>query len=216
MFDSLKKVAGTFVSFDESKPNLTTRKAMDEAKAGETSKDAPILVPSVNLEKFQNYFSEFMAKLDLPGPDYFEFSVSDKDLAPDVPTREARFKVIFKSMKPSGLTKEILLSSGQKYLTEIDKDHESFVKGVSEKEAQEIASREKEIGALESENASIDQQIASLQRQKDNNEVSIGSLKLEIKSAKEKIQNNVTGYEIAYKATKESIASDLDLIQKIL
>lgn len=211
MKDLLKGALSPFLSFDESKP---AQKSDSSVSVKDSSKT--VVVPPANLDKFQNYFSALMEKLDLPGPDYFEFAKAVKDLESDVPNQDSRFKVAFKSLKASGLTKEILLSSGAKYLSEFEKDKEVFTKQVSEKETQEIESRNKEIGGLETENKSIDDQIQKLQKEKESNLQKIESLKTEIQTAEAKIHNNEGGYRLAYDQIVGKINEDLKKIQTVL
>lgn len=213
MKDLLKDALSPFLSFDKPKTNPSQK-----SDPPVSVKDSPktVVVPPANLDKFQNYFTALMEKLDLPGPDYFEFAKAVKDLESDLPNEDARFKAVFKTLKASGLTKEILLSSATKYLSEFEKDKEVFTKQVSEKETQEIESRNKEISGLETENKSIDEQIEKLQKEKETNLQKIESLKAEIQTAEAKIHNNEGGYRLAYDQIVGKINEDLKKIQTVL
>ncbi len=72
-------------------------------------------------EKFKSYFDRLFQELNLPGPDYYEFSKMVDAMA-SIAEERTRFISAFAGLTVQGLSKEKLLQSAQTYLQLLEED----------------------------------------------------------------------------------------------
>jgi hypothetical protein len=169
-----------------------------------------------DIDKFDKHFSDLFDKVNLPGPDYYEFWKMMETLEAAVPDEAVRMNAVFSTLKVQGLTKETLISSAEKYLQVVDKDKLEFQNAVNTKVLGEIEGRKTTVDELEKKNQQNAEMIQKLTQEISDNNQKITSLKKEVIDEEAKINGNTNGYNIACDAMLAQLSSDIQKIKTSL
>jgi hypothetical protein len=169
-----------------------------------------------DIDKFDKHFSDLFDKVNLPGPDYYEFWKMMETLEAAVPDESVRMNAVFSTLKVQGLSKETLIGSAEKYLQVVDKDKLEFQNAVNTKVLGEIEGRKSTVDALEKKNQQNAEMIQKLTQEISDNNQKITSLKKEVIDEEAKINGNTNGYNIACDAMLAKLSSDIQKIKTSL
>jgi hypothetical protein len=169
-----------------------------------------------DIDKFDKHFSDLFDKVNLPGPDYYEFWKMMETLEAAVPDEAIRMNAVFSTLKVQGLSKETLVSSAEKYLQVVDKDKMEFQNAVNTKVLGEVEGRKTNIDELEKKNQQNAELIQKLTQEISDNNQKITSLKKEVIDEEAKINGNTNGYNIACDAMLAKLSSDIQKIKTSL
>jgi hypothetical protein len=169
-----------------------------------------------DIDKFDKHFSDLFDKVNLPGPDYYEFWKMMETLEAAVPDEAVRMNAVFSTLKVQGLSKETLVSSAEKYLQVVDKDKMEFQNAVNSKVLGEVEGRKTNIDELEKKNQQNAELIQKLTQEISDNNQKITSLKKEVIDEEAKINGNTNGYNIACDAMLAKLSSDIQKIKTSL
>jgi hypothetical protein len=169
-----------------------------------------------DIDKFDKHFSDLFDKVNLPGPDYYEFWKMMETLEAAVPDETVRMNAVFSTLKVQGLSKETLVGSAEKYLAVVDKDKLEFQNAVNTKVLGEIEGRKTTVDELEKKNQQNAEMIQKLTQEISDNNQKITTLKKEVIDEEAKINGNTNGYNIACDAMLAQISSDIQKIKTSL
>jgi hypothetical protein len=169
-----------------------------------------------DIDKFDKHFSDLFDKVNLPGPDYYEFWKMMETLEAAVPDEAVRMNAVFSTLKVQGLSKETLIGSAEKYLQVVDKDKLEFQNAVNTKVLGEIEGRKSTVDALEKKNQQNAEMIQKLTQEISDNNQKITTLKKEVIDEEAKINGNTNGYNIACDAMLAKLSSDIQKIKTSL
>lgn len=221
-FVGLLKSAG-LVDFDENtskapEKNPTTVPVFMSAAQNNPMPSAQTFKGNISAEelsKFIEHFNQILDKANLPGPDYFEFSMVLESPAMGSFDERTRVAASYASLVPQGLTKDKLLSSASAYIDILNKDKEGFAKALKAKLDQEVSGRETQIKAIEEEIVTKTKQIQELTKSVSDAQGLISGLKTEIGEASARIQKNEGAYLAACDAFIQKIQNNVQKIQNI-
>jgi hypothetical protein len=216
-----KKALGLFVEFEPEDPKPATTSSWSDdglpMQVKPSKKTANTnFISQTDLDKFDKHFEELFDKVNLPGPDYYEFWKMMEALEAAVPDENVRMSAVFSTLKIQGLSKETLISSAEKYLQVLDKDKLEFQNAVNTKVLGEIEGRKSSVEELEKKNASNNEMIQQLTKEINDNLQKITALKKEVIDEEAKINSNTNGYHIACDAMVAKLASDIQKIKTTL
>jgi hypothetical protein len=169
-----------------------------------------------DIDKFDKHFSDLFDKVNLPGPDYYEFWKMMETLEAAVPDEAVRMNAVFSTLKVQGLSKETLIGSAEKYLQVVDKDKLEFQNAVNTKVLGEIEGRKTTVDELEKKNQQNAELIQKLTQEISDNNQKITTLKKEVIDEEAKINGNTNGYNIACDAMLAKLSSDIQKIKTSL
>lgn len=229
MSNMFKKALGLFVEFEPEAPKPVDSSWGDDglplqvkptknftSHSTTTTGLAKGLINQNDLDKFEKHFEELFNKVNLPGPDYYEFWKMMETLEAAVPDETVRMNAVFSTLKIQGLSKEMLISSAEKYLHVVDKDKQEFENAVNTKVLGEIESRKSSVEELEKKNKADDELIQKLTKEINDNLQKIIALKKEVIDEEAKINSNKNGYNIACDAMMAKLGSDIQKIKTTL
>lgn len=225
MSNMFKKALGLFVEFEpeETKQLETATSSWSDdglplqVKSGKKNPTASAAFINQNdVDKFEKHFEELFDRVNLPGPDYYEFWKMMETLEAAVPDETVRMTAVFSTLKIQGLNKEMLISSAEKYLQVIDKDKLEFQNAVNTKVLGEIEGRKSSVEELEKKNKNNAEMIQNLTKQINDSQQKITALKKEVIDEEAKINNNTNGYNIACDAMLAKLSTDIQKIKSTL
>lgn len=226
MSNMFKKALSLFVEFEPEPTKPVSSSWSDDGlplqvkpvrKTSPTSSTiTPGFINQTDLDKFEKHFEELFDKVNLPGPDYYEFWKMMETLEAAVPDETVRMNAVFSTFKIQGLSKESLISSAEKYLQVVDKDKHEFQSAVNTKVLGEIEGRKSSVEELEKKNIANNEVIQNLTKEINDNQQKISTLKKEVIDAEAKINSNKNGYNIACDAMLAKLSSDIQKIKTTL
>lgn len=170
----------------------------------------------VDVSKFKNHFDKVFQENNLPGPDYFELVQAMNNLAQYIPIPEQCLKAAFKSLEPSGLTKEKVEKGINHYIAVAEKDKETFLAAGDQKHQLEITERQNQIEVEKQEIDKIHLLLAQKQKEIGDRQARITTLEIEKQQAEAKISSQKQGYLVIFEQTVGKFKEDLAKIQTIL
>lgn len=224
MSNMFKKALGLFVEFEPEE----TKPANSHSSWGEdglplqvkstkkSSANVTNFISQNDLDKFEKHFEEIFDKANLPGPDYYEFWKMMETLEAAVPDETVRMTAVFATLKIQGLSKEMLISSAEKYLQIVDKDKLEFQNAVNTKVLGEIEGRKSTVEELEKKNNSNTEMIQQLTKEINDNLQKITAIKKDVIDEEAKINSNQNGYNIACDAMLAKLSTDIQKIKSTL
>ncbi len=224
MSNMLRKALGLFVEFgpEETKSGAAFKDndalplQLTSTRIHHPEKTLQAHINESDLEKFERHFEELFDKANLPGPDYYEFYKMMETLEAAVTDENIRMAAVYSTLKIQGMSKEMLVSSAEKYRQVIDKDKQEFQQAVKTKVMGEIEGRRTSIEELEKRNKTNAEMIQNLTRENSESLGKITALKKEIREAETKIDNNQHGYNVACDAMLIKLANDIGKIKSNL
>ncbi|MBC7888224.1 MAG: hypothetical protein H7Z13_10055 [Ferruginibacter sp.] len=222
MSNMFKKALGLFVEFEPEETKPAPSSWGDDGlplQVKHTTKITATATAFINqndLDKFEKHFEELFDKVNLPGPDYYEFWKMMEALEAAVPDETVRMNAVFSTLKIQGLSKEMLIDSAEKYLQVVDKDKQEFQNAVNTKVLGEIEGRKASMAELEKRNNTNNEMIQKLTKEINENQQKITSLKKEVIDEEAKINSNKNGYNIACDAMLAKLSGDIQKIKTSL
>ncbi|CAN5410099.1 hypothetical protein BH11BAC3_BH11BAC3_09820 [soil metagenome] len=224
MSNMLRKALGLFVEFgpEETKSSASFNDndalplQVTSTRIHHPEKIVQANINESDLEKFERHFDELFDKANLPGPDYYEFYKMMETLEAAVTDENIRMAAVYSTLKIQGMSKEMLVSSAEKYRQVIDKDKQDFQQAVKTKVTGEIEGRKTSIDELEKRNKTNAEMIQNLTKEINESRGKITALKKEITDAEAKIDNNLHGYNIACDAMLIKLTNDIEKIKSTL
>ena len=215
MASFFQKALGVFVEFEEddkgSKPVAPTKSSPVSANPVSISVES-----HGEAAKFEKYFDGLFERANFPGPDYYEFFKMMDTLEAHIHDEKARLSATFASLSIQGLTKEVLIDSANKYKEIIENDRLAFEKALSDKSAEEVGQRQKELHDIEKKIVANSEQIQKLTKEITEYQGAMSKLKTKIAEEDAKLKENNNGYQTASKAVTNKIVTDIQKIQSTL
>jgi hypothetical protein len=234
MSSIFKKALGLFVEFEPEEPKAANPNSSwgddglpiqvkQRTKSASYSDNSQLpanasrtILSQGDIDKFDKHFSDLFDKVNLPGPDYYEFWKMMETLEAAVPDEAVRMNAVFSTLKVQGLSKETLVSSAETYLQVVDKDKQEFQNAVNTKVLGEIEGRKTTVDELEKKNQQNAELIQKLTQEISDNNQKITALKKEVIDEEAKINGNTNGYNIACDAMLAKLSSDIQKIKTSL
>ncbi|WP_185155582.1 hypothetical protein [Rudanella paleaurantiibacter] len=168
--------------------------------------------------KFADHFTEVLSKANVPGPDYFEFRETLRNLADLGLPEDKRYQAAWASFKAiaGNVDVAMLTSTANGYLTALNADRELFLKSVETALNERVGGLQNEQKALLADNEAIAKQIAELQKRQQANNDRLSNIGGEIAEQSTKLTQNRNNFEVTYASFTEQIKHDVSKIQTYL
>lgn len=175
-----KKIMGAFFEFEEPQNNISNNENVATSNytpvnngailTSVTNSQNTIQIPQNNSEeisKFRNYFNELLKKLNMEGPDFFEFyQLFNSENMVRISDQNTRLIATFSALSFQGLTKEKLLSSVDHYTNALIKDKETYNNLINDKIKNESLIKTNKIESNKIQISNIDKEIIELSNKK--------------------------------------------------
>ncbi|WP_421825652.1 hypothetical protein [Larkinella sp.] len=161
--------------------------------------------------KFVDHFAAVLSKANQPGPDYFEFRETLKNLTNLNLSEDQQYQAAWASFKAMGGSANVagLVSSANQYLTALNNDQQAFSKTVEEALTEKVGGLSNEQKQLQSENEQLAKQMLELQRKMDANTERLAKIGGELNEQRQKITQNQSNYEATLAVFVGQIKRDL-------
>ncbi len=116
-------------------------------------------------------------------------------------------------MTGTGLTKEILIDTAQKYLTFLEEKHNEGLGDIQAKRDKDVGSREAKLVEIQKANEERSKKIAELTAEIQKSQEEQGVIQVEIATIGAKLEQQKKNYEASYIAFKQTIETDINKIQ---
>lgn len=150
----LVEVENTSIS---EKPKNVVVKSIDNT-------DKPVVYPIAGKsvpDDLRTTFRQIIKDHNLPGPDYYEFFITKEAMAA-IPVPQTKYQVAFAGLSVQGLTKEILLSSAEKYKGFIADELQQFDQAFQSMYKQQVEDKKILISTKTEQMQQLSQQISKL------------------------------------------------------
>lgn len=212
-----------FISIKQ-KENVVTVPVDSPVSQLSSTPTPPISTPSIIMNggvvdpSFLEHFKKVLDDHNLPGADYYEFRKAFDDSAEfaNTITEVDRMKMVFKTLTSSGLTKQILIDSISSYKKFLSDDADNFAKALDGKKQTEVGGRQKQVQQLTAANQSKNDQIVQLQKEIQDNIVTINQLGNEITTQQSQLDAKQQNFTVTYNAFTGQLDSDLQKITQNL
>ncbi len=171
------------------------------------------IIPFVNPEKEKKAFEYFLKLLDkanIPGPDFFEFynALNDniKSMGGAITDEKMLYNIVFNTLKASGLKVEILHSSAEQYVGLLTEHFNKFNDENKQKLNEVISNRNKIIESLNNDIAQKLEQIKKLQEDVALHYSEINTVKAEIVTETNVVEEARVSFESAYTKMSNELA----------
>ncbi len=161
--------------------------------------------------KFVDHFAAVLSKANQPGPDYFEFRETLKNLSNLNLSEDQQYQAAWASFKAMGGSANVsgLVSSANQYLTALNNDQQAFSKTVEEALTEKVGGLSNEQKQLQSENEQLAKQMLEIQRKMDANNERLAKIGGELNEQRQKITQNQSNYEATLAVFVGQIKRDL-------
>lgn len=161
--------------------------------------------------KFVDHFASVLHKNNPPGPDYFEFRETLKNLSNLNLSEDQQYQAAWASYKAMGGSADVaaLVSSANQYLTALNNDQQAFLKTVDEALTEKVGGLSNEQKQLQAENEQLAKQILELQRKMDANAERLAKIGGELTDQRLKITQSKSNYEATLAVFVGQIKRDL-------
>jgi hypothetical protein len=191
-----------------SKPVHTT---FEQPSTPSTYSPAPSTTSTLNdLIEFRKHFETILAdenKNNMPGIDYFEF-IQAKNNMP-LPVESQKYTVAFSAQAPGGLTKNILLQTGQHYIQVIDSELNEFTVGFESTYKEQVENKKAVIEQKSQLMLQLSQQIDGLNKE-------IATLRDEMTGDESNLVGKKNAFVQAATEAKNMIAQELEKINQYI
>ena len=229
----LKKLKSLFVIEEESSSVETTedKSPMAKTKIESQFQSTPIHTTSSSTrptsdstlgnnvqtdEKFIDVLLKAVDAHNVEGFDYLEYKNSLKSLEPIIADEKTRYMSAFEMGKTMGLTKQILTTTGQKYLNVLSNEMNKFNEAVKNQKNLQIHNKEEEMKSLSDKMNNIDQTIQKLLKEKEELSNTIQKIRTEMDEAVQKIDITNAQFSVAYNLIRFQISDDISKINEYL
>lgn len=176
-------------------------------------------VPSGTIDqKFLDHFENLLKNINIPGPDYLEFTRAIEGLEEMGFTEEQKFRAAWNTFTAMGGSedKKYLIDTAQKYIDSLNQDKNNYLSAIQNRVQVEVGGLNTKLSELENRNQAIADQIAKLQTevQQNNQEISVINAKISEQTAK--ITNNKNNYEVTHGRVVGQIQDDVTKINQYI
>ena len=225
MSNLFKKLVGNFVEIPEEKeekldPSKPIRPQVTPTTTTPVTTGFPSSYPIVSnmptatgsstvtdLNDFRKHFQTILEQANVPGIDYYEF-IQAKNNMP-FPVEEQKYKVAFQAQSAAGLTKDILLKTGQHYIEIIENELKEFLAGFDETFKQQVESKQAIIDQKKQQMLDLSNQINALNQE-------ITSMKDEVSESTGTLTGKKNAFVQVATETKDTISLELSNIDKYI
>ncbi|RAK00019.1 hypothetical protein LX87_01716 [Larkinella arboricola] len=161
--------------------------------------------------KFVDHFASVLSKANQPGPDYFEFRETLKNLSNLNLSEDQQYQAAWASFRAMGGPADVssLINSANQYLTALNNDQQAFSRTVDAALNEKVGGLSNEQKQLQAENEQLAKQILELQRKIDANNGRLAQIGGEIDEQSRKIAQNKSNYEATLAVFVGQIKRDL-------
>ncbi|GAB3919535.1 hypothetical protein [Larkinella terrae] len=161
--------------------------------------------------KFVDHFASVLHRNNPPGPDYFEFRETLKNLSNLNLSEDQQYQAAWASYKAMGGSADVsaLVSSANQYLTALNNDQQAFSKTVEETLTEKVGGLANEQKQLQAENEQLAKQILELQRKMDANTERLAKIGGELNDQRQKITQSKSNYDATLAVFVGQIKRDL-------
>ncbi|MFD1142951.1 hypothetical protein ACFQ4C_17630 [Larkinella insperata] len=161
--------------------------------------------------RFVDHFASVLSKANQPGPDYFEFRETLKNLSNLNLSEDQQYQAAWASFRAMGGSADVsaLINSANQYLTALNNDQQAFSRTVDSAVNEKVGGLSNEQKQLQAENEQIAKQILELQRKIDANNGRLAQIGGEIDEQSRKIAQNKGNYEATLAVFVGQIKRDL-------
>jgi len=178
--------------------------------------DEPIFTPpsiivsgNVDATKYVEHLKNVIDQNNIEGPDFLEFSKALENMNGLPLNEQQKITNAFSILATTGLTKEHLISTGNQYLTILDKESSDFKTELQAARNTKIDSKQTEIQKLTAENEEFSNKIqANIQK--------IAVLNSEIQTSSLELSSNESAFNQAFSQIKNQITNLLTSISNYL
>lgn len=182
-----KKLLGAFVEMSEDeKPKVDPSKPLKPQVTGASPSQPSANIPTTiqpaytapstsslpaglsleDLNNFREHFKQLLAdynKNSMPGLDFFEF-IEAKNNMP-LPVESQKYTIAFSAQKAAGLTKEILIRTGQIYLSVVENELTGFSETFNQTYKDQVEGKKATIEQKQQMMVQLSQQIDALNKE---------------------------------------------------
>ena len=194
-----KKILSAFIETTEQVPAAPAAAVTPKVEIVE----APASTPASD-QRFADYFDKLFSDVNIPGPDYYEFSkmVAAMQVIPD---ERSRYYAAFAGLQVQGLDKQKLLSTAADYLRVLTADAGQFETTVQAALQEKVHSRTTEADEKSRRIQALSQEILKLQEE-------IAAMQREIGENRDKLTASSSAYGAECGRRKQQIESDIHKI----
>jgi hypothetical protein len=179
---------------------------------------APTLGTGTVDSKFAEHLAQVLAKINQPGPDYFEFRGALQGLAGLGLGEEKQFQAAWASFKAMGGMPEVaaLSRTGAQYLAALSADRDGFAKSVDAALSERVGGLQAEQQRLQAENDNLAKQIADMQQRLAANTTRLTAIATDSAEQTSRLTQSRQNYEATYAHFTQQIKDDLSKISQYL
>lgn len=184
-----------------------------------SSVSPPVAVPGSVDNKFLEHFAAALGKVNLLGPDYFEFRDILRSLANLGLSEDKQYQAAwasFKAMSGGGADVALLTSTANQYLTALNTDRDGFLKSADSALSEKVGGLQNEQTQLQRDNEALAKQIADLQQRLSMNVERLTKIGGELDEQSRKITQNKANYDATFTTVTEQIKADVAKIGSYL
>ena len=124
---------------------------------------APVVSYATPSDEVKIHLEKLLDERNLPGPDYLEFTKTQKSMASIIPVVEIRYKASFSALQAQGLTKEVLNSSATEYKNILNEELANFEAAFQEQYSTNVEALNSQIADKQKEAMDLSNQLMKLQ-----------------------------------------------------
>ena len=215
----LNKIGGMFVEISDDEPKEQPKSiGIPSLNVIPTSIGTPPITNTSDnqeLEKFMEHFEKLFDQANIPGPDYYEFDKMVK-LMGNTLSDEVKMPAAFGGLSSQGLTKDILISTANQYISVIEEDQKNFEAKVGNVVSSDIQIKKDNLINLAKTITDSQNMIEKLKKDIEDDKNKLASLQLEIQNDENKISQKLNSYKIASENKKQQIQNNINQIQKYI
>ena len=209
-----KKKKG-FLSFLIENVPETTETVPEPAKTASSVASSTPSQASVD-DEIRKELESVLAGCNLPGPDYFEFKESEKEMRQDVPSEPQRYKATFRVLSKMGVTVDKLIEAANYYIKKLQEHKKQFLEYLEKVNQDKVIAKQNKAKEIDTQIAQKKDQIAALS--KDITALQEQQTVLLNEASTEKTKNDKASlsFDTTFNAVVDSIQQDITKIQTYL
>lgn len=188
------------------KKNAETADSKVEEKKETLTPINPVNQPNQFINQPQNFsggvdqnlitrLDEIFAQANQPGLDLYEFIVSLKKLDAKPIDERTKYETTYDIMSTSGLTKEMLIKSGQSYMSVFAEVKQEFEKEFASSQQNTVANLNAQADSVLQENAQLQKQIEDINKKISENLVKMQQLRSDAATNESKLMQEKMNFE---------------------
>lgn len=175
--------------------------------------ESTVTGPAKPNKQFTDILLKAIDAQNLEGPDYLEFKTSLKSLEGVIEDEATRYKSSFAVLKSTGVTKELLLESGNHYINVLQKEKQKFESTFQDQQNKQVLAREESIKKYFEGIQKRKEQLQTLIIEIEDMEKKLAEAKIEINEAANKVQMTKDQFLASHRSIVSQIESDFEKIK---